>query len=194
MSDDAGLQAKLAKLPPDLRELLDGLPADQRAALMEKLMQSVEIEMRALTEQDVEVIKVSSREVVMMRMRGRWTVQPPPCIRAHSPHAAAGSAPHSRGMQARTKENSAYGFLSADVDFTWEEIQTDGYVALGAFDEREDGQQVPVAFIIAEVARLDESQVRHDHEGLRDQIFEAALMTREYEGVGRGPEDFLPSC
>ncbi len=33
------------------------------------------------------------------------------------------------------------------------------YIALGAFDKREDGQEVPVAFIIAEVSRLDETQV-----------------------------------
>jgi hypothetical protein len=29
-------------------------------------------------------------------------------------------------LQAKTSENGAFGFLSADVDFTWEELQNPG--------------------------------------------------------------------
>jgi hypothetical protein len=31
-------------------------------------------------------------------------------------------------LQAKTSENGAFGFLSADVDFTWEELQNPGWV------------------------------------------------------------------
>ena len=65
-----------------------------------------------------------------------------------------------------------------DVDFTWAELQNPGYIALGAFDcsrgapsssssleggpggEWEGGgEDVPVAFIIGEISRLDETKV-----------------------------------
>ncbi|GAX83775.1 hypothetical protein CEUSTIGMA_g11200.t1 [Chlamydomonas eustigma] len=110
------LEEKLSRLPTDLRDLVQSLPPEQAAQILDKLIQSASLTFRALNEQDVESIKT------------------------------------------RTKENSAFGFLSADVDFTWQELQNPGYIALGMFDERADGDEVVIGFVIAEVSRLDETK------------------------------------
>jgi ribosomal protein S18 acetylase RimI-like enzyme len=60
-------------------------------------------------------------------------------------------------IKARTDENSAFGFLAVDVSFTWSELSRPGYIAIGAFDERDEAE-VPVAFVIAELSRIEEAK------------------------------------
>ena len=81
------LDQQIALLPPDLQELVRGLPEDNAAEVLRQLVQATELSYRPLKEGDVGVIK------------------------------------------ARTAECSAYGFLSADVDITWEEISRGRFVA-----------------------------------------------------------------
>eukprot|EP00798_Chlamydomonas_sp_ICE-L_P018811 gene18811-25356_t len=59
--------------------------------------------------------------------------------------------------QERTAENGAYGFIIDDMHISWDELNNDSYICLGAFEERSE-DEVPVAFIIAQLSRLDQTK------------------------------------
>lgn len=62
-------------------------------------------------------------------------------------------------LQDRTNASKQYGFLPKDLEtVTWSCLQQDNYIAIGAFVGR-DGSELPVAFLIAQASRLQETQV-----------------------------------
>jgi hypothetical protein len=55
----SGYEAKLSLLPPDLQQLVAGLPRPEAEALLAKLVQATVISYRELTAADVAIIRAS---------------------------------------------------------------------------------------------------------------------------------------
>jgi hypothetical protein len=69
----ASLEEKLSRLPPDLRELVQSLPPEQSAQILDKLIQTARLSFRALNERDVESIKAGA---IKLKSKMRALIMP----------------------------------------------------------------------------------------------------------------------
>lgn len=141
------MQEKLKVLPKDIRELVEKLPEEKAREVMAQLIQASELSYRPLTAEDIQTIKVWCKQqdmfkqlclgcsIAMCRLCVFAYSHPhapcSPCLRSsccphklHCVHCTQASCHAMPVMcchpQERTAESSQFGFLSTDVDITWE--------------------------------------------------------------------------